>query len=673
MKNLFAIIALCFIAQYTHGEIRTSTGYTVGSDEYLEYCSDIPTVRHINGGMVFKIEYIGSEWDNEKKGAFEHACKIWEENIPHCPPLRIRAEFGTIRSIAGTAPLSKVVMRKLVDFGGAEYDFVTPQSHMKAIVIREYENGFHRRFAHNLKSQLDLDNPASPDIHIVFNRNKISEFSFSLDASPTNKYDFVTLALREIARGLGFNCSIRNNPLSPKEFIAEQDSLTPYENIIRWSMLGETSEQTYQKATSGSLRIALESNSKTMSELYAPAQWQNSYSLNYFIPDSTYKITQLLTYNFGKGTVIRDISDPKYPSMFRYLFNWFADYPSGIETSGTNHNGTSAIIPYNGEITLNDLGISTPSYQANSDSHTVPMFSDVPGGNAIVDSCYRKYHPGFDGLYDGFISGRSISISILKKDGSWDYIGGSTLDWLEHGYNIKLSDMEFHYPDSVYATTADGHLRARMTIGYGDYPKMSWRAYYYAMNYHPQSVEVKYGKILRKGEEMGMDANLREIKVTMKNLEGAERILVEQMEEGHRVPTRFEVADFKKGYFTAIVDKDKNTSFTVISYNRYGGKRGNTISVKPFEALIEKPDPFPGIIAGTTTLSLVDSNGSTIETDGIATYSISPLSNLTTTPLSEGSINRNKAVIDISSIPSGLYVLNYSDNRISQSFKFKKK
>lgn len=65
------------------------------SDDYIKKWVDVPSVRSINGGTVFKVKYEG-EWSNDMKGAFEYACKIWEEQMPPCLPIKIIAEVGDL-------------------------------------------------------------------------------------------------------------------------------------------------------------------------------------------------------------------------------------------------------------------------------------------------------------------------------------------------------------------------------------------------------------------------------------------------------------------------------------------------------------------------------------------------------------------------------------------------
>lgn len=84
---------MCGFSQTT-----TKTTYSYVLDEYRGNCLDVPTKRKIGGGTKFIVTYEG-DWTNDMKGAFEYACKIWEEQIPTAFPIRITAKIGYIFSI----------------------------------------------------------------------------------------------------------------------------------------------------------------------------------------------------------------------------------------------------------------------------------------------------------------------------------------------------------------------------------------------------------------------------------------------------------------------------------------------------------------------------------------------------------------------------------------------
>lgn len=71
---------------------------TYYSDHYAGLLEELNVVRNINGGTVFKIDYEGI-WNNQMKGAFEYACKIWEEQLPQSMPIKLRQKLGFYRSL----------------------------------------------------------------------------------------------------------------------------------------------------------------------------------------------------------------------------------------------------------------------------------------------------------------------------------------------------------------------------------------------------------------------------------------------------------------------------------------------------------------------------------------------------------------------------------------------
>lgn len=90
MRKLFTMYA-CLVVLAIKGQIYDGI-YSYGMDEYIEKSTDLPIVRKVNGGTVFRITYIGN-WTNDMKGAFEYACKIWEEQLPQTLPINITATY----------------------------------------------------------------------------------------------------------------------------------------------------------------------------------------------------------------------------------------------------------------------------------------------------------------------------------------------------------------------------------------------------------------------------------------------------------------------------------------------------------------------------------------------------------------------------------------------------
>lgn len=384
MKRFILALSL-FISVISYAEEFQET-YSYGFDEYIEKCTDIPVARTINGGTIFNITY-GEGWTLEMKGAFEYACKIWEENMPTSLPINIKAEIGTIRGSLSQNTISKIKNRAYENLS-EQNDWVIPyKTQIKAVILREAEKG---QCLHFVDSISDLSFFNETDFTITYNKSLLDQFSFSLYSTPTDKYDFVTLVLRDIARGLGIYSMIRGSETSQTLSISGN---YPYEfESLIWSALGTSdAQEAYTNATQGQLDIDV-SNFGTL-HLYAPANWQNEISLNTFIPDSTHRITELLSYEFGRGSVIRNIADAKYQYLFANALGWKADNTVGSNTSTSNTiDNTDNVIPYGGSVSFGST--TSPamvlSLEESTQAYSISPLSEV---SSIIYEYCMPYHP----------------------------------------------------------------------------------------------------------------------------------------------------------------------------------------------------------------------------------------------------------------------------------------
>lgn len=96
----------------------------------------------------------------------------------------------------------------------------------------------------------------------------------------------------------------------------------------------------------------------------------------------------------------------------------------------------------------------------------------------------------------------------------------------------------------------------------------------------PQAVVLEVESVT----EPAQAGDLRMVRIKMHNIDGLDRVVVERLRQGARVPSRFEVYDFRKGYFETDVDADRSTQFTPIAYNAYGSTRGEPVTVEAASA-----------------------------------------------------------------------------------------
>lgn len=382
-----------------------------GLDQYVEKCTDIPVIREINGGTVFKITYEPEEkWNNAMKGAFEYACKIWEEQLPNTLPINIHVAISPLRGPGSGKLLSRVFPESYADEELA--------SRMKYVLLAEYNTGKNRTFMDSITNQEIFFN--IPDITITYNQNMLDEFSFSIDSTPVDKYDFVTVALRDIARGLGFISGFTAN-VNAGAFDKTSRVLTYYEKKIREAIGTNDVHTAYANSTQGTLALSVPYYGNL--NLYAPNVWQNGVSLNYFVPDQTKKISELLTYDFGRGSVIRDISD-KYNTLFYELHGWQAYnlVTGGSGISVISDGTTENIFNYNGSIKIEQDTKSTSSILNDGNLCSSVNEDSAVGNNGKNDFILSKYLFPYSYMYPDSCGYGSWLVSLLKKDGTWDLV-----------------------------------------------------------------------------------------------------------------------------------------------------------------------------------------------------------------------------------------------------------
>ena len=658
MKRIFAACT-CLVTVITVQGQSFDDLYSYGMDEYIEKCTDLPVVRKINGGTVFRVTYEGN-WTNDMKGAFEYACKIWEEQLPQALPLNITAKIGTIRGGGGQKLLSKVNYTEYLNSLSAL------SSQIKAVVLDEYQRGNSVQFVDSIKGSDFFD---KADISITYNEDLLDEFSYSLYATPLDKYDFETVALRDIAKGLGISSRIMADVANQK-IIYTGGGTSPYEEWIYSAIGGGNASQAYVNATKGSLPVKIDGYG-TLS-LYAPSPFQNGVSLNAFIPDPNKNITQLLTYEFGRGTVIRDITD-NYQSLFKYGLGWEAAIATGdahSDANGVTTGNTGEAIPYGGTITG-----GTPNFLTEANSINKQQSWNIETYNTS-DFNIEEYCWPYDCNYrpNAPIDTEGWTVALLKKDGTWDIVYDISV--IPSYLDVSMNDFQYHYDMNEYARTADGFLRCRVVYNQNYWDNIYDRTYrsmktrYYVLNYLPQRTEMKFSGVMPTTSTRALtNEYMRDIKISIKNLEGTERIVVEQLDEGERVPSKFEVNDFKKGYFVATVDKEFYSEFTIVAYNKNGSTRSETIEIAPLEPASQNFE----IQVLNDEIKIKNARKRNLPKTLLASYEILPLNNYVSRSLLKGNIESNEPSINISSLRAGTYVLNYYDTRnIKHSVKFQK-
>lgn len=649
-KRIITIIYATTVFLSVFGQENVIETESCISDETISKDITLPLVRNVYGGTKILVTYRGN-WTYEMIGAFEYACRIWEEALPTTFPIRIEAVLDDKTTSNQLSKISYNVRSHTEDtLGYPPLTNVSTWTQIKGCAFAEMAEIYDTRTYNSILSQPMFE---KPDFKITyFNKgNKLkNNCSFSLsDNIDANMYDFVSIVLRDIGKAWGIEWNDKN--IRNDQFRINIDNIIPYEKYILQALdYNGDAHQAYLNALNGNITIAESNGSEPHWEIYSPSTWDRNRSLNYFVPNSSQKISQILSYDFGRGTLVRDIASQDTYNFFRKILRWKGDIAVGI-SGGTNEESTSTseCLPYNGTINLSDLVSQNTKEEGpapiNKDEGTSEYNTDFP------DSLL-KYHPNLHS--DGNINHQGWSISILKKDGSWDIV--YDINSQIPKINISTNNLDFHFKTEDYARSCDGYLRCRIskaTLGRFGLSKMS---YYYMMDYLPPKVMMKKSMIMPSENE---NDYYRDVKIGINNIEGVSKIIVSQLDEGEELPYTYEITDFKKGYFIANVDKECKSEFTITAYNKNGITKSDVYTLRPLTLV--KPDW--GVEIDKNDLIIFDKNN-------IENNLSDALSNIRITKVHSSRMQNKNIVIDklttnnridISSFSNGIYQISFKD------------
>lgn len=452
MKQHFLFFLLLLLATFAtfSQNSNTMTSDNFVSQVFSNVFIEMPDYRETNSGSKLVINFEG-EWPAEMQGAFEYAVKMWEEVLPMTLPIHITAKIDNLRG--ATNILSRVTF-DTYDFHGPRVDrFASPMSMIKSVLLQEYHCREQFRFYDEITDTSLLE---GNDITITYNSNMIGLCDFALDGTPSeNKYDFVTVALRDIAIGLGFTTNFTADATN-KKFNITNSRLTPFESLV-WSALKTNDPYiAFANATKGKVQIPLQNfGNVTFDSLdvYAPHPWVNGISLRFLISNDNNPITKLLTYDFGKGYVMRDLSGVNWDNIFCGALDWRRDITTSssgmIYSIGTSHD----VFPFKGPINLYFSNSDIANFENkelaainNHEIETISLDNNRTFTNtSISDFCkkYDSYSPSGPCFFPG------ISLSVLKKDGSWDCV--YKIDYNFDPITINIETLNLNFSESEYA------------------------------------------------------------------------------------------------------------------------------------------------------------------------------------------------------------------------------
>ena len=637
------------------------------SNQTIAKLYGLPIKRTVSGGTKINVDFVGG-WTKDMEGAFTYACKLWEEAIPTTFPIRIKAVLDNTKSV-NNGVLSKVGRQDLQHnfengWEGSGYPYTTCSTwrQIKATKFHEFSGLSNTEIYDSVLTDVMFN---GYDITITYYNGDdglVNNCSFSLgEEIDNNLYDFVSLVLRDLAKGFGITWVQRNTMGGQLRVIPAR--ILPYESHIL-SRIGYDGDNTkaLQEVTKGSIEI---SDGGIEWEIYAPTTWDSERSLSYFIPDQDKKLTQLLSYEFGRGSVVRDFSDTHTLDFFRNILRWKGDILVG-DNGGSSLNekktSTEDVVPYKGVLTVPttnstymiDQSLENDNLIGNGDMqiHSIGVAEE---DSVLLDSLYI-YHPGYGVEYAML---RNFAVSLLLNNGKWDVVYSDVVG--SESLSIPTNNFVLHYDIEEYARSCDGYLRCRVTENSynANKRKFEYTTSYHVLDYLPQKIEMAKSRVRPYFDE---EDYYRDVEYGIKNLEGTTKVIVSQLDEGSDLPYYYEITDFKKGYFVATVDREFTSTFVVTSYNKNGSTSSETFVQEPLTPVSQLNLDFT---VNENDIDVFSSSRKLSDKQLISSYQINKISSNQIRTMNaeetEVILPNEKNSIDISSLDKGMYTLTVTD------------
>lgn len=602
--GLFLSIVDLFAQEYSF--TITSNGYS--EVELSHNLKGTLTQRGTNAqGTVINVRYDNpSNWNSSQKRAIEYAAHLWEEQLFEAYPtikIRVRkANIGNAIAQTTTKDYSKTT-QNWYERRVSAVAVKTMQINNPSFLTSYFNENFNNVFINN------------DDITITLSNNDDRYYWGTDGNTPSDKYDVVTIILREIAKGCELKNTIFNNNGSFEPFYGDDATLFDY---------------FIPNNASGNINIG-------SFTFYGPTTFQQGISY-FYLTDESAQTNEcgFLRANLPKGYSWHKIGN-NLTNLLRNQFYLSKQIAVGEPTNYSSTN-TSAI-PYLGtEIMLTNQ--TTIEYNLSSVENLTPKANN-----------YDSYIE----VYNGDISSNwyGTKLELLKTDGTYVKIA----ERLSNSIEVNPSMVEYR---DDWARNADGYLRARLRYrhepGHG-----SEYVHYIYLDYLPLTPDLDVSTLYSQYDDMRMI--IPEPRITFNTIGATSLELRHECEYGtyiRNIDPNMEYLDLD------YVDPFVENTFIVTAINDNGEKQSETICWGGDEFIEYLENAYNlEVSAKNNILSLSITNKkldhSSIIPRLISHYKIVNLN--TSQTIDDGKSNENFVTFNTYNYQPGIYGIQVLDNK----------
>lgn len=558
-------------------------------------------------GTVINVRYDNpSDWNSTQKRAIEYAAHLWEEQLVEAyPTIKIRLKKANIGS--------SIAQTTTKDYSATTQNHYYNRISSVGVKVMQINNP--NFLTSYFNENFDNIFITGDDVCITLSSDDI--YYWGTDGNtPTDKYDAVTILLREIAKGCELRNTLINNNGSLEPIYG--DDATFFDNYIPANASGNVTIDGFT--------------------FYSPSVFQRGVSY-FYLTDESAEANEcgFLRANLPKGYSYHKIGN-NLTNLLRTKFMLSKQIIVGEEQTSSQTNTT--LLPFTGsEVSLSTLA-------------GVVSLEDTSNIAATMSSNYDSYNEVFN--CEQSIDWSGTRLELLKTDGTYVKIA----ERLSNSIEVNPSMVEFR---DDWARNADGYLRARLR--YRQEPNHgAEQQYYIYLDYLPLTPDLDVATLYSQYDDMRMI--IPEPRITFNTIGATSIELRHECEYGTYIRTidpNLEYIDLD------YVDPFVENKFVITAINANGEKQS--------EIIIWGGDEFSEYLEDAYSLETTTDNNnivlsieneeldySSVVPRSIQSYEIVSLVTIGVADKKNEKFGSNKVSVPIGDLQAGVYAVKVIDN-----------